>query len=240
MYWHYQVTGVDTVTLHFGDHIDIDLVAPIRRAAEALKRQLQDRVVDLVPSYTTLLIRYDLMQDDLASLMHDIAATLSLLPQSDAASVTDTVTEIPVFYHPSVGPDLEIMASRAGLTVAEVIQRHSTRLYNVYAIGFAPGFAYLGEVPAELAAPRLDTPRARVPAGTLGIADNQTAIYPLESPGGWNLIGRTPVRLFDQERSQPTLLTAGQQVRFRAISREEYLSLGGQLDDLPWQPEESA
>lgn len=233
MHWYYRVTGVDTVTLHFGDEIDIALVDPIRRAAEALKQQLQQRVVDLVPSYTTLLVRYDLLQDDLASLIRDIGTVLAQLPQSDSTTTAGTVVEIPVFYHSSVGPDLETIASRAGLSVAEVIERHSARLYNVYAIGFAPGFAYLGEVPAELATPRLDTPRARVPAGTLGIADTQTAIYPLESPGGWNLIGRTPVRLFDPEKEPPSLLSAGQQVRFRPISRNEYLQLGGRLDDLP-------
>lgn len=233
MHWYYRVTGVDTVTLYFGERIDITLVDPIRRAAEALKQQLQQRVVDLVPSYTSLLIRYDLLQDDLASLIHDIGTILADLPPSGSSNTEAQVVEIPVFYHPSVGPDLEAIASRAGLSVAEVIERHSARLYNVYAIGFAPGFAYLGEVPAELATPRLDTPRARVPAGTLGIADTQTAIYPLESPGGWNLIGRTPIRLFDPERAQPALLTAGQQVRFRPVSQTEYLELGGQLDDLP-------
>jgi KipI family sensor histidine kinase inhibitor len=111
-----------------------------------------------------------------------------------------------------------------------VIQKHSERVYRVFAIGFAPGFAYLGEVAPELSMPRLATPRAKVPAGTLGIADTQTALYPIVSPGGWNLIGRTPLTLFDQTRDRPSLLEAGQVVRFRPIGQQEYLDLGGQLD----------
>lgn len=234
MLWRYQVTGVDTVTLYFGDRIDIALVSRIQQAAEALRRRLHGRILDLVPSYTTLLIRYDLRLDDLASLTRDIADTLAELPQSGPDSHRSEVIEIPVFYHPSVGPDLAAVAKRAGLSPDQVIERHRAQEYNVFAIGFAPGFAYLGEVPAALATPRLATPRAKVPAGTLGIADTQTALYPIDSPGGWNLIGRTPLRLFDPERAQPSLLTAGQRVRFRAIGQEEYLALGGRLDDMPW------
>lgn len=236
MFWRYEVSGVDTLTLHFGDRIEVALGARIQRAAEALRQRLGHRLLDLVPSYTTLLIRYDLLQDDRASLIRDIAATLADLPESDQEAEDAEVIEIPVFYHPSVGPDLVTVAQRAGLSPEQVIERHQASLYHVFAIGFAPGFAYLGEVPAELATPRLATPRARVPAGTLGIADTQTALYPLDSPGGWNLIGRTPLRLFDPQREEPALLSAGQQVRFRAIGQDEYLSLGGRLDDLPWPP----
>lgn len=235
MFWRYEVSGVDTLTLHFGDRIEVALGARIQRAAEALRQRLGHRLLDLVPSYTTLLIRYDLLQDDLASLIQDLAATLADLPESGPDAPGTDVVEIPVFYHPSVGPDLITVAQQAGLSPEQVIKRHQAGRYHVFAIGFAPGFAYLGEVPAELATPRLATPRARVPAGTLGIADTQTALYPLDSPGGWNLIGRTPLRLFDPQREEPALLSAGQQVRFRAIGQDEYLALGGRLDDLPWQ-----
>lgn len=239
MFWRYEVTGVDTITLHFGDAIDIALVDRIQRAASALENQLEGRLIDIVPSYTTLLLRYDLLSDDLASLVAAVTDALSALPETQPEKSTRQVIEIPVYYDPGVGPDLESIARRAGLSVEQVIQRHSANVYNVFAIGFAPGFAYLGEVPSELATPRLATPRSKVPAGTLGIADTQTALYPLESPGGWNLIGRTPLRLFDPDRDHPSLLEAGQQVRFRAIDREEYLELGGRLDDLPWAQDRS-
>ncbi|WP_323751771.1 5-oxoprolinase subunit PxpB [Marinobacter sp.] len=230
MRWQSQVTGIDTLTLYFGDRIDIALTAKIRIAAEVLSDRLGQRLVDLVPSYTSLMLRYDLLKDDYSSLLSDIHAALDELPEQPAAVDEADIIEIPVYYHPSVGPDLEAIAERAGLTTNQVIQRHSEQTYHVFAIGFAPGFAYLGEVPQELEAPRLATPRSNVPAGSLGIADRQTAIYPLNSPGGWNLIGRTPLTMFDPRRAQPSRLSAGQHVRFRAIQRDEYLALGGQIE----------
>lgn len=230
MHWQCQVTGIDTLTLYFGDRIDIALTEKIRIAAEALSNKLGLRLVDLVPSYTSLLLRYDLLIDDYSSLLTDIAAVLNNLPDHPAEGENAGAIDIPVFYHPSVGPDLEAIAARAGLSIEQVIQRHSRQIYHVFAIGFAPGFAYLGEVPQDLETSRLATPRAKVPAGSLGIADRQTAIYPLASPGGWNLIGRTPLTLFDVHREQPSLLRAGQQVRFRAITRDEFLALGGQIE----------
>ncbi|HLT14111.1 MAG TPA: 5-oxoprolinase subunit PxpB [Marinobacter sp.] len=230
MQWHYQVTGLDTITLHFGDRIDVAVTASVRQAAAALSMRLGDRLIDTVPSYTTLMLRYDLLADDLASLIHDVNIILSELPERSHTTNDAEIIDIPVYYHPSVGPDLEVIAARASLTIEQVIQRHSSQLYHVFAIGFAPGFAYLGEVPHELATPRLATPRAKVPAGSLGIADRQTAIYPLTSPGGWNLIGRTPLTLFDPGRPSPSLLEAGQRVRFRAIDLAEYLALGGQTE----------
>lgn len=238
MHWRYEVSGVDTITLHFGQRIDAALVEPIQRAAAALKNRLGERLLDAVPSYTTLLLRYDVMQDDLASLMEQVSAVLDQLSARAGEQAAESeVVEIPVFYDSSVGPDLNSLAQRAGLSVEEVIRRHSERVYKVFAIGFAPGFAYLGEVPEELSVPRLANPRAKVPAGTLGIADTQTALYPMVSPGGWNLIGRTPVTLFDPSRESPSLLIAGQTVRFRPIDKHEYQQLGGRLDDLPWAPE---
>ncbi|MGP4842726.1 5-oxoprolinase subunit PxpB [Marinobacter sp. 1Y8] len=238
MFWRYEITGVDTITLHFGDQIDVALVATIHKAAATLREALGERLLDTVPSYTTLLLRYDLMKDDLASLTVDLKSALDTVStQSDGPTKTPEVVDVPVFYDARVGPDLASIAKRAGITVEDVIQRHTDQIYHVFAIGFAPGFAYLGQVADELAAPRLSTPRKKVPAGTLGIADTQTAIYPLTSPGGWNLIGRTPLTLFDPDRERPSLLEAGQQVRFRAISEAEYRELGGKLDDLPWEAE---
>ncbi|MDG5500596.1 5-oxoprolinase subunit PxpB [Marinobacter sp. BGYM27] len=236
MFWRYEVTGVDTITLHFGEKIDVALVSTINRAASVLHNTLGERLLDAVPSYTTLLLRYDLLQDDLASLVADLKPALdSLSTAGNESAKPPEVVDVPVFYDPRVGPDLENIASRANISVEEAIKRHTGRTYHVFAIGFAPGFAYLGQVADELAAPRLSTPRKKVPAGTLGIADTQTAIYPISSPGGWNLIGRTPLTLFDPDRTRPSLLEAGQLVRFRAISESEYTALSGKLDDLPWE-----
>jgi KipI family sensor histidine kinase inhibitor len=134
-----------------------------------------------------------------------------------------------VYYAADVGEDLESLAQHAGLSTAEVIDLHSSTEYRVYAIGFAPGFAYLGQVDERIAAPRLTTPRLKVPRGAVAIADRQTAVYPAVSPGGWNLIGRCPVRMFDPD-AEPTMpVTVGDRVRFEPVSRERFLALGGDL-----------
>lgn len=229
MLWRYEITGVDTITLHFGDRIELALAQKVHRATRRLRTGLGNRLIDCAPSYTSIMLRYDLLQDDLASLIATVAPILSSLP--DDTDVEDSpLVNIPVFYHPSVGPDLERIAERAGISTELVIELHTAQTYHVFAIGFAPGFAYLGEVPQSIAAPRLATPRHRVPAGSLGIADTQTAIYPRNSPGGWNIIGRTPLVMFDTRREPNSLLQAGQRVRFRPIDRDEYLALGGELD----------
>jgi KipI family sensor histidine kinase inhibitor len=138
---------------------------------------------------------------------------------------------LPVWYDVSVGPELTLLASRSGLSVSEVIKRHSDHEYQVFALGFAPGFAFMGLVDEVLASPRLSTPRKRVAAGSVGIAERQTAAYPVVSPGGWNLIGRTPARLFDRQRDGYSLLQPGDTVRYQAVDHAEFLKLGG--DDTP-------
>lgn len=231
MLWRYEITGVDTLTLHFGDSIQRALADHIHCAVLQLRGQLSTRLIDIVPSYTTILLRYDLLQDDLASLIAAITPVLASIPALPDTTDESQVIEVPVLYDRCVAPDLEAVAHRAGISTDALIHCHSNQIYHVFAIGFAPGFAYLGEVPAQIATPRLATPRAHVPAGSLGIADTQTAIYPLDSPGGWNLIGRTPLVMFDPRRESPSLLEAGQRVRFRPIDTREYLALGGTLDD---------
>ncbi|MNT43397.1 Kinase A inhibitor [compost metagenome] len=139
--------------------------------------------------------------------------------------------EIPVWYDLSVGPELSLLAERCATSVADIVRRHSEREYQVFALGFAPGFAFMGLVEEALAAPRLATPRKRVAAGSVGIAERQTAAYPAVSPGGWNLIGRTPSKLFDRARDGYSLLQPGDRVRFVAVDRATFINLGG--DDTP-------
>jgi KipI family sensor histidine kinase inhibitor len=155
----------------------------------------------------------------------------------DCLKQTSTATEnaagrwvtLPVFYSPEVGPDLLSLAKAKNLSPDDVIRLHHEREYRVYAIGFAPGFAYLGQVSERLATARLATPRAKVPRGAVGIADQQTAVYPSESPGGWNLIGRCPVRMFDPNALDALKVSVGDRVRFEPINRETFLELGGEL-----------
>jgi KipI family sensor histidine kinase inhibitor len=137
---------------------------------------------------------------------------------------------LPVYYAPESGADLEALARRAGLSTDGVIDLHTSTEYRVYAIGFAPGFAYLGEVDERIAAPRLATPRQKVPRGAVAVADRQTAVYPAVSPGGWNLIGRCPVRMFDPDTTPTMPVSVGDRVRFEPISRQHFLELGGELE----------
>jgi KipI family sensor histidine kinase inhibitor len=198
-------------------------------ASERLRTAFGGQLIDLVPSYTTLMVHYDLtaLSPSQARELIDVALT-DLTPDSRTGGQRHV---LPVWYDLSVGPELSLLSRRSGLSVNEVIRCHSEREYQVFALGFAPGFAFMGLVDEVLAAPRLDTPRKRVAAGSVGIAERQTAAYPVVSPGGWNLIGRTPSRLFDRERDGYSLMQPGDSVRFAAVDHAEFIRLGG--DDTP-------
>ncbi|UZJ43301.1 5-oxoprolinase subunit PxpB [Marinimicrobium sp. C6131] len=224
-----EPAGPDCLLLRFGDRIDPALVPRIRAATDRLASRLTGRVRDLVPSYTTLMVCFDPRYESFDSLCPAIESVLSerLMAPSDAGCLV----EIPVYYHPSVGPDLERVAAHHQITIDEVVRLHTAREYTVYTIGFAPGFAYLGEVADELATPRLDSPRPAVPVGSVALADRQTAVYPVNTPGGWNLLGRTALRMFDPDRDNLCPVAPGDRVRFLSISRDEFLAQGGRLDD---------
>ncbi len=227
-----EVAGVDCLTLRLFDEIDEAHMPWLLAAAQRMREVFGEALLDLVPSYTTLLLHYDLAQLDDRQARAKIAEALhDLRPVRESQG---RELHIPVWYDTSVGPELEILAERSGLGVDGVIERHSRRVYQVFALGFAPGFAFMGLVEEILASPRLTTPRQRVPAGSLGIADRQTAIYPAVSPGGWNLIGRSPTRLFDRELDGYSLCQPGDRVRFVPIERAEFLHLGG--DPTPFEP----
>lgn len=184
----------------------IMLAARIRaRAARGVR--------DVAPGYCTLGVHFDPLQTDLAALEAAIESDFAAL-----ASLHDIaerpVIEIPVTYGGEAGPDLEAVATFAGCSPADVIARHSQRTYRVYMLGFVPGFAYMGRVDDSIAAPRHRVPRERVPAGSVGIAGLQTGVYPVDSPGGWQLIGHTTTVMFDANRERPSLLAAGDMVRF--------------------------
>lgn len=219
--------GENALIAYLGEETSPEVSARVQGLARALEEALGDELVDLVPSYASLLVIYDPLLTDhlqIAHRMRELAVGLAYT----AAGVGREVV-LPVYYHPEVGEDLEPLAQRAGLGIDEVIALHSALEYRVYAIGFAPGFAYLGEVDQRIAAPRLATPRQRVPRGAVAIADRQTAVYPAVSPGGWNLIGRCPVRMFDPAREPAMPVEVGDRVRFEAVDRARFLALGGEI-----------
>lgn len=215
--------------IRFGEEITPALVPVIRAATDRLRERLGEDVYDLVPSYTALMVSFDPLAQSVEAMavrVNDVLQTLDEHP-GDVGQRLD----IPVWYDLSVGPDLDRIARYHHLSMEQVIEHHCACEYQVFAIGFAPGFAYLGETPEAIATPRLDTPRARVPAGSVALADRQTAVYPLTTPGGWNLIGRTPMTLFDRARPELCPVTTGDRVRFVPISRVEFLAMGGRVEE---------
>ena len=224
-----EVVAIDCLMVRLFDAIAEDNMPWMLAATRRLREGFGPALVDLVPSYTTLMVHYDLLALSPAQARELIDQALTdLQPQAQGSGHCHV---LPVWYDLSVGPELTLLAQRSGLAVDEVIRRHSQHHYQVFALGFAPGFAFMGLVEEQLAAPRLNTPRKRVAPGSVGIAERQTAAYPVESPGGWNLIGRTPAKLFDRERDGYSLMQPGDSVRFEAIGRAEFINLGG--DDTP-------
>ncbi|MFJ2362953.1 allophanate hydrolase subunit 1 [Pseudomonas sp. NPDC087697] len=224
-----EVVAIDCLMVRLFDEIAEANMPWMLAASERLRVGFAGHLIDLVPSYTTLMVHYDLLALSPSQAREVIAEALSDLTPNARASGQCHV--LPVWYDVSVGPELSLLSQRSGLTVGEVIRRHSEREYQVFALGFVPGFAFMGLVEEVLAAPRLNTPRKRVAAGSVGIAERQTAAYPVVSPGGWNLIGRTPAKLFDREREGYSLMQPGDTVRFAAVSHAEFVNLGG--DDTP-------
>ena len=218
-----ESAAIDSLMVRLFDQIDEANMPWLIAAAEQLREAFGAQLIDLVPSYTTLLLHYDLHALSEAEAIALINSSLHNL--QPLANETGTLHAIPVWYHESVGPELTSIAQRAGLSPEQVIEQHCSRDYPVFTLGFAPGFAYMGLVDEALASARLATPRQRVPKGSVGIAERQTAIYPLTSPGGWNLIGRCPLTLFSAERG--SLLQPGDRVRFVSIDHAEFIRLGG-------------
>ncbi len=212
--------GDSALVVEFGDEISEEVNRKVHALAYALEKNPLPGLSEPVPTYRSLLIHYDPLRlscEEVKAFVSDV-----LQKGEEVLEHESRVVEIPVVYGREFGPDIEFVAEHNGLSVEEVVRIHSTATYLVYMLGFSPGFAYLGGMSEAIATPRLETPRTLVPAGSVGIAGQQTGIYPIATPGGWHLIGRTPLKLFDPERDPPTLLKAGDSVRFVPISEEEY------------------
>jgi KipI family sensor histidine kinase inhibitor len=219
-YPHILSAGDAAVTIQFGDTIN-DRINDLVLAWTAEVRRLQPAgVLEVVPAYCSATVYFDPLSVDGLELTERLAV-LAKTPLSLGIPGGQTI-EVPVLYGGEEGPDLQDVADFAGRSVEDTIQMHLSREYRCYMLGFTPGFPYLGPVPEPIALPRLPEPRAMVPAGSVGIAGAQTGIYPQASPGGWRLIGRTPLRLYDPARPRPFLIEPGARVRFRAIDRDAF------------------
>ncbi len=215
--------GDAAIVVKFGDSIDLELHQRVRALEKHLEEHSLEGMMERVPAYATVTIYYDPAQRSFHDIEQELRKILVVL--ADAPEPDPRIVEVPVSYGGEFGPDLEFVARHNSLTTDEVIQIHSATDYLVYMIGFAPGFPYLGGMSQRIAAPRRDSPRLKIPVGSVGIAGTQTGVYPIETPGGWQLIGRTPIELFRPQENPPTRLRAGDIVRFRPITVEEFASL---------------
>ncbi|HET6204719.1 MAG TPA: 5-oxoprolinase subunit PxpB [Planctomycetota bacterium] len=215
--------GDAAIRIGLGEGIGPNLHRRVRAARLALDRAALPGVLECVPSYEAVTVFYRPTLVRYRELERALEAALMRVEEVEPPA--GRVLTIPVRYGGEWGPDLEFVASTHGLTAAEAIELHRGPTYRVYMIGFAPGFPYLGDLPERLWTPRLGTPRRSVPAGSVGIGGAHTGVYPLETPGGWRILGRTPVRLYDPRHSPPALLAAEDSVRFRPVGTEEHLEI---------------
>lgn len=216
----FLLAGDTSLTVEFGNEISEEINTRIRAFNTALKQSSIPGIVETVPTYRSLMIHYNPSVILFEPLVCRLQALLDKMDQIQLPP--SDVLEIPVLYGGEMGPDLESVAAYHHLTPDDVIRIHTSSEYLIYMLGFTPGFTYLGGMSSQIATPRLETPRVRIPAGSVGIAGAQTGVYPIESPGGWQLIGRTPVRMYDPQRETPILPQAGQYIQFYAIDQKEY------------------
>jgi len=214
--------GDSAILVELGSEIDPVVNDRVYALANAIEQSDIHAVIELVPTYRSVLVSYDPLFAGYSEMLERIEGVLDAQSgSSEALGFESRIVELPVVYGGDDGPDIDNVAEVAGISRQEVIDIHSGVDYRVYMIGFAPGFPYLGGLDERIATPRLKTPRISVPAGSVGIAESQTGVYPNASPGGWQLIGRTAVKLFDVEKSSPSLITPGSKVRFVPVESHE-------------------
>lgn len=229
--------GDSALLVEFGRQIDEAANERVQALAAALGLPAPNWLVDTIPAFASLLICYDALAVD-----YEGAAAYVAKLAAGAVAVGEAkkrrIWELPVCYEPEFGPDMPDMEQICGLSRQEIIAIHSGRDYKIFMLGFLPGFAYLGGLDPRIAAPRLASPRQSIEAGSVGIGGEQTGIYPYVSPGGWRLLGKTPLTLYDPRRTEPIFYQAGDYIRFCPIDREEYEQLRQRVDAGAWQPRE--
>lgn len=208
------------LVIETGSAINQETELAVRKLTALLESQTPDWVIEFIPAFTTVTVFYDPLRLNQAQAEQELRRLISALDEVEASE--PRIIDIPVCYGGAFGPDLAFVAEHNGLTEEQVIEIHTSGTYRVHMIGFAPGFPFIGGMSEKIAAPRRKSPRLRIPERTVGIAGMQTGVYPIETPGGWQLIGRTPLRLFVPEQDIPSLLRAGDKIRFTKISEAEY------------------
>ncbi len=220
----FKIASVGSLIIYFGDKIEEKTALDVKKAYLCIKGLNLEGITEIIPSYISIFISFDIFKYDFYSLKSLIEEKIDF----DLENFFEEKTiQIDVYYGQDVGFDLANMSLKTKLTIEEIIKIHSDKVYDVFAIGFLPGFAYLASVDKKISLPRLSTPRKQIPKGAVGIADSQTAVYPQSSPGGWNIIGRTNMELFNKKLETLCALKVGDKVKFNSISKEEFLLQGG-------------
>jgi len=223
-----KLASVDSVIIYFSDTISKETSQKVKSAYKLLKSLDDTNLIEIVPSYTSILITYDIFKynyEEIQIFLEDILRDLKVEEESSLE-----IVNVDVYYGEEVGLDLKRVADKANISVEEVVKIHSEKIYDVFAIGFLPGFAYMASVDEKIITPRLETPRKKIPKGSVAIADTQTAIYPQNSPGGWNILGKTAFELFDKTLESLSPITIESRIKFNPISKEEFLKQGGNLE----------
>ncbi len=216
----YKLAGDKAIVMEFENEIAPEVNKKVRRVYMAIDKNALKGVEEVIPAYRSLLIVYNPLEIDKDELINKLEEINNNLGKYDLED--PRVIEIPTVYGGEYGPDLKYVAEYNNLSVNKVIKIHTSRKYLVYMLGFTPGFVYVGGMSEKIATPRLNEPREKINKGSVGIAGSQTGIYPIDSPGGWRLIGRTPLDLFDPYRKPPFLVKAGDYIQFKEISEEEF------------------
>lgn len=223
-----KIASVDSVIIYFGEFISKDISNKVKSVYSYLKSLENDSFIEIIPSYTSILIKYDILKYDISSITTFLKNELKNIKNEDFSS--NKLIVVDTFYSTEVGFDLQRVALNANISIEEVIEIHSSKIYDVFTIGFLPGFAYLASVDDKIITPRLNSPRKKIPKGSVAIADSQTAVYPCDSPGGWNIIGRTTFEFFDKSLENLSPVCINTQIKFNPISKEEYIAQGGRIE----------
>ena len=234
----FKPMGDRGILISFEQKISPDISSKIHLFTKKLDAEANPAIVEIIPAYATVCVVYEPMLMDYESVKNYLSGFLDDL--NDAGSISATVFEIPVLYNEETGPDMNFVSEHSGLSAGEIISIHTSREYLIYMLGFAPGFPYLGGMDERIAAPRLKVPRQKITPGSVGIAGSQTGMYSIESPGGWQLIGRTPVKLYDHERTPSVYYSAGDYIKYRAVDEDEFhhiqeLVKNGTYEVISWQ-----
>ncbi|WP_299669077.1 allophanate hydrolase subunit 1 [uncultured Psychromonas sp.] len=224
-----NLVNENSVIIYFSDTVCAETTDKITHACQLFRSELSDTLLDIVPSYTSILLSCNLRKTGLQNFVINIRQILNELDNVGLTNLVRNKIVLPVYYGQEVALDHRDVSLHTGLAFSEIVKLHTEECYRVFAIGFTPGFAFLGNTPKEMTIPRKASPRLNVPKGSVAIADRQTAIYPSQSPGGWQVIGRTPVDLLDDSEECLSKFAMGDEVHFESIDKQTFLAMGGQL-----------